>query len=1549
MNSSASTLTLSGDPDAILASAVKWSQFSTAASAAADDIRAIDSGDFVGDEADLYRERLNRDLPPHLLASSDAWAIVAAALRAYTATLEGLRSRMSTLNSAAADQQVRVHAADDAVADARTADARHRSALEAQAAVAMPGQSPPPETYQGQTVGASAQLATANAALQSTVDAANQLHVEHSRAVDHCVDAIQQASSLRFVEPPGLWGRLVGSVTGWIKDHASVLQALSGVLKQISGIAGLLAMIPVLAPIMGPIAVASGGGALLIDTTVMAVTGQGSYVDIALDAAGLIPGGRTAAAAMRGTRAARDATVAVSTVSRDVRAVRSTGSDALAVRTVGSDAPGAGRAASVTGSDAAGVQRVGTRAGDSATSAADHRTPVDNRACETDPIDVVTGDMVMVQTDLVLPGALPLVLRRVHLSSYRWGGRFGARWASTLDQRVETGRDGGACFVAEDGSVLFYPNAAMVSAGTAVLPTEGVKRWPLRRLVDGGWTVEDPVLGVTRRFAPVDGEGRAVIVEITDRRGNAIRFDYDDGFVVAVRHSGGYVVEVQSAGGFVTLISVLNGLASTPVVSFAYDESTNLVRVGDGVGADALVLDHDEAGRMVGWTDRNGIWYRYEYDHKGRCIRTSGRDRVLSYGFSYLPGRTLVTDSLGAVSSYEFNDARQVVRHRDAAGQLTASTWDRFDRLLLRTDPLGRSTQFEYHDGWLAAVIYPDGRRESWQRNDLGLPTTIVDTAGAVWSQRYDAWGDLESTTDPLGNTIWSRRSRGVVTTCDAVGGVTTVRNNDAGLPVDVQDPTGGRTRYEYDGFGRLVSRVDPAGGCTTVGWSGGGKPLYRIGPDGAREEWTWDGEGNITGHVDAVGARTVIENGLFDLPVSRTDPDGGCFQFGYDTELRLTSVQNAAGLRWTYRYDALGRLVGEIDFNGRTQQYEYDAAGRLVGMQDRLGQLTSLAYDAAGNACERVTVDGSTRLTYDTARRLVSVTAPGAVVTFDRDRLGRIVRETVNGRSVEFEIDACGRRQSRSTPTGRCSAWSFDAGGKPAALRTGDGDVRFTFDVAGREINRLFSAGGVLSQRFDAAHRLIGQSMGAGAPEAIRATSRRFDYRADGTLACIQDAVHDSHRTFDLDPSGRVTGVQAAGWRESYAYDRWGRISSTAVSPVGGGAVGGGAVGALEVDGAISAPAGSALTPVDNGREYTGMLLTRAGRISYLHDRAGRVVTRSRRRLSRKPEVWRYEYDAEGRMVAARTAGQLWVYCYDPFGRRISKQRLDTSGEVAEQTVFTWDGLVLIEQSRSGAGGSLPTVTTWDHLPGGWTPVIQRTGRSAADAQFFAVVSDLMGTPTELVTADGTRVVWTNAGSSLWGAPREADRIGRADCPLRFPGQYVDDETGLHYNHHRYYDPSAARYTTPDPLGLAPADDPYAYVLNPTRWSDPLGLAPCDPAGLRGDELNGGHTIERHVGKSLNYLRERGIPEASTFPDLATASAETASNLTQNFGAVRFWLDQTRAQVVSILGEVSPGSGLTYLADLDLTVESSLITTVLRRRPEASGGFTIISSYPEP
>lgn len=100
--------------------------------------------------------------------------------------------------------------------------------------------------------------------------------------------------------------------------------------------------------------------------------------------------------------------------------------------------------------------------------------------------------------------------------------------------------------------------------------------------------------------------------------------------------------------------------------------------------------------------------------------------------------------------------------------------------------------------------------------------------------------------------------------------------------------------------------------------------------------------------------------------------------------------------------------------------------------------------------------------------------------------------------------------------------------------------------------------------------------------------------------------------------------------------------------------------------------------------------------------------------------------------------------------------------------------------------------------------------------------INDHLGTPQRLITGEGT-VVWQSAALPFG---RTQVQLGTVQNNLRFPGQYFDAETGLHYNWNRYYDPETGRYLSPDPIGLDGGFNLYAYVEN-----DPVNLV--DPEGL--------------------------------------------------------------------------------------------------------------------
>lgn len=109
----------------------------------------------------------------------------------------------------------------------------------------------------------------------------------------------------------------------------------------------------------------------------------------------------------------------------------------------------------------------------------------------------------------------------------------------------------------------------------------------------------------------------------------------------------------------------------------------------------------------------------------------------------------------------------------------------------------------------------------------------------------------------------------------------------------------------------------------------------------------------------------------------------------------------------------------------------------------------------------------------------------------------------------------------------------------------------------------------------------------------------------------------------------------------------------------------------------------------------------------------------------------------------------------------------------------------------------------------------------SSHAAYYF--INDHLGTPL-MVMDDQGQVVWS-AEYQPYG--KAQININNTDNTFRFPGQYHDAETGLHYNWHRYYDSETGRYLTSDPIGLSGGINPYTYShINPISNIDPMGLS---------------------------------------------------------------------------------------------------------------------------
>lgn len=200
------------------------------------------------------------------------------------------------------------------------------------------------------------------------------------------------------------------------------------------------------------------------------------------------------------------------------------------------------------------------------------------------------------------------------------------------------------------------------------------------------------------------------------------------------------------------------------------------------------------------------------------------------------------------------------------------------------------------------------------------------------------------------------------------------------------------------------------------------------------------------------------------------------------------------------------------------------------------------------------------------------------------------------------------------------------------------------------------------------------------------------------------------------------------------------------------------------------------------------------------------------------------YRWDAEHRLTeVAVTRGDTvrrYGYVYDAPGRRVEKHELDAEGKPYNRTTFLWDGMRLAQECRLGRSSSLYIYSD----QGSHEPLarVDRAAPGEADEVLY-YHTDVNGAPEEM-TDGGGNIVW-EAGYQVWGNLTHEKETRPVQQNLRFQGQYLDRETGLHYNLYRFYDPDIGKFISGDPIGLRGGINLYAYAPNPLSWIDPLGL----------------------------------------------------------------------------------------------------------------------------
>ncbi len=1024
------------------------------------------------------------------------------------------------------------------------------------------------------------------------------------------------------------------------------------------------------------------------------------------------------------------------------------------------------------------------------------------------PIDIATGDVELAREDFALPGRVPLKWTRHFKTALLTStAPLAPGWTVSLfsslkrvgtDWHFTTGEGDLHVFADPDGRVIKGHTIRLLGAYHEMERVDN-------RLVITQWDVDS---GEIQRFVFTAKRVSGVLdlVGIEDVSGDGLELTWDKSGRMTHLHQRiekrTVVVNYSTAGRINSLALVTEGGVETQLVSYEYDQAGRLSAAFDRRGL-ANRYEYDAQSRITRELLKDGAVYSYKYDEKGRCIRFSGLDHYNEKRLQFFDAThsTIVTNSYGKSSIFQYLPSGQISSESNPSGNKQSTIFDEYNRIVARVDATGASTRYTFDvHGNRDSVTDSLGNAYRLAFNAHHQPISVTNPLGQTWRREYDAKHRLVATQNPLGES-WKLEydeTGNPVAISDPLGSTRRQQFAD-GLLRERTDWMGHITRFGWDELGQVTERIGPLGERTAFHYDLVGNPVAVELPDGGCLRATYDSGDNLTSFHNAKGHTTLLRYGACRRLLERVDPVGRTVRYGWGTEPdRLDVVSNQKGEMFTYFRDAQGRIMRERSFDGREQNFEYDGAGRCIATTNGNDERIQLKRDAAGKIIELVLPDNAiTSFEYDSAERITSAVNPDICTRFEYDNAGRLVREMQGENWIRTEYNAAGEVIRTQTSMGHEIRYDLDSNGGVSRLITGNGCVlAFERDANGRETSRKLPGGIRLDQRFDSTGRLLEQWVGQLLPSApLDSSSREFhlrrgfdiikrdyQYDSDGLLLSVQDGRWGT-TDYVYDPVERLlTAFREKGLSETFEYDATDNVTR------------------------IQRPNSD---PDDDLSTYgPGNRLLQRGNTRYEYDADGRLARKIEFASTNEPKVWRYEWNARGQLQGLfRPDGTRWEYKYDAFGRRVSKIGPDTSSE------FLWDRDTIIQEIPYAGKAA-----AWIFKRNSFTPLAK-----VQNGALYPIITDHLGTPREMLDISG-KLIWT-ASFSAWGL---TDKIHKSEehCPIRFQGQWFDEESGLHYNRFRYYDPSSNRYLSVDPVGISGGWNVYQYTPNPINWVDPFGLS---------------------------------------------------------------------------------------------------------------------------
>jgi RHS repeat-associated protein len=470
----------------------------------------------------------------------------------------------------------------------------------------------------------------------------------------------------------------------------------------------------------------------------------------------------------------------------------------------------------------------------------------------------------------------------------------------------------------------------------------------------------------------VDGRGGKTLVkysgsqvsEEVDPMSRATTFEYQSFATKTTNHATGAVtMQYLTSSGMGSAVTKGYGTSLATTERSTYNAADELLTSTDG--------------------DGHTTKYTYENGNRTSMVDPGGDETKWTYDSTHDIHTTTTPD--GETTTTERNsdgDPETISRPAPAsATQVTKYSYDAHGDETSTENPLKQVWKYEYDGaGNRTAEIDPEGDKRTWGYNEDSQESSMVSPRGHVAGATEAAY-------------------------------TTTTERDAQGRPIKVLAPLKHETTYKYDGDGNLESETDPEGDTTTYTYNADNERTKVKAPNESVTETGYDGAGQVISQTDGNKHTTKYERNVLEQVTEIIDPLGRKTLKEYDQAGNLTSVVDAGKRTTTYKYDPDNRLIEATYSDGKTPdvKYEYNKDGDRTKMVDGTGT-TSYEYDQLDRLTGTKDGHGDTvGYEYSLANEQTAITYPnGKSIAREFDSAGRLKSVTDwGGHKTKFAYDA--------------------------------------------------------------------------------------------------------------------------------------------------------------------------------------------------------------------------------------------------------------------------------------------------------------------------------------------------------------------------------------------------------------------------------------------------------------------------------------------------------------------------------------------------------------